>query len=395
MNLEGFEYITLFEEDNNGRKIYIFNINDVSITGHNCHYPNAMLHNKGKIYNPLDETIMSLKNVKKQNPTYKIKTPTNVIKDPVFYFIYNVDNYYHFIYDTLPYLISYLKLRESIPNLKLLTNYPNGHSMLYKFVIEFLNLLSIQESDILIVNDITSYDTMYVSSSYTHGHNSNKPPRKEIYNFYKHIISLVPKNFNTPKKIYVSRRTWVHNDLSNIGTNYTTRRKMINEDILVNKLTSLGYIEVFPESMSIIEKIQLFSNAKEIIGPIGGGLVNVLFSNPDCKLFVLVSPTFLDINKRFKYSFSNLNTTYFTECTHESNEEYKLYMRVQSDNIIGEISNINNNNIVIEYIDYPVAGWNNTLKYKNIIIDKSKCIKLDNGLNSPWVVDIEKLLNIL
>ena len=34
---------------------------------------------------------------------------------------------------------------------------------------------------------------------------------------------------NYPKRIYISR-TWVNNDIINIGTNYTTRQKIINED---------------------------------------------------------------------------------------------------------------------------------------------------------------------
>ena len=44
----------------------------------------------------------------------------NKVETPVFFFIYNVENYYHFIYDTLPYLYYYFEVKKSVSNLKLL-----------------------------------------------------------------------------------------------------------------------------------------------------------------------------------------------------------------------------------------------------------------------------------
>lgn len=111
--------------------------------------------------------------------------------------------------------------------------------------------------------------------------------------------------------------------------------------------------------MNTIEKIQLFSNAEEVIGSIGGGLVNVLFSSNNCKLIALISPTFLDINKRFIYSFKNVNTVLYTNCVHESKDDFKCYMRVQYNHIVGEIINIKNNNITIMYSDNPFLGGTN------------------------------------
>lgn len=395
MDLSPFKHTTLFESDVNNREINLYKLSNVIITGYNCYYPNALLYCHNKIYNPLDEIILSLQKVKPKKSNFKIKTPNKICFDPVFYFIYNVENYYHFIYDTLPYLISYLKLKETIHSLKLLINYPVNQNTFYKFVTEFLSLLGIKGSDIIIVDNDTLYKDIFVSSSYTHGIDSSKPPRKEIYDFYKYIVSLISPKTDYPKKIYISRRTWINKDLSNIGTNYTTRRKLINEDKLVEILSTLGYTEVFTESMSTLEKIQLFSNAEEIIGPIGGGLVNVLFSSNTCKLVVLVSPTFLEVNERFRYSFSNVDTIYYTNCKHESEKEFKLYMRVQCDDCVGEIIDINQDNITISYDNNPIAGWNEITHYNTAIFNKLDCIKLDNGLNSPWTIDLKNLTQIL
>ena len=37
---------------------------------------------------------------------------SNIIEENVFFFIYNFDNYYHFLYDTIPYLYTYLELKN-------------------------------------------------------------------------------------------------------------------------------------------------------------------------------------------------------------------------------------------------------------------------------------------
>ena len=46
---------------------------------------------------------------------------------------------------------------------------------------------------------------------------------------------------------------------SGIGTNYTQRRKLVNEDDLVDKLIKEDYVEVFTERLSTIEKIAYFA----------------------------------------------------------------------------------------------------------------------------------------
>ena len=111
--------------------------------------------------------------------------------------------------------------------------------------------MNITRSDIILVDNERQYESVYISTSYTHDIDSNLPPRKEIYDFYKDIVKITHKKFgimDTPKKIYVSRRTWLHNNFSNIGTNYTTRRRLINEDELVEKLLTEGFTEVFTEN---------------------------------------------------------------------------------------------------------------------------------------------------
>jgi capsular polysaccharide biosynthesis protein len=282
-------------------------------------------------------------------------------------------------------------LKKEIPTLKLLMQYPNQQkNTMYPFVLELLELLSIQSDDIVIVDNNTLYKTVYISTSYTHDFDSNLPPRNEIYELYQHIVNIVRNTYpkiETPSKLYISRRTHLHNDYSNIGTNYTTRRRLINEDEYVDMLVSSGFVEVFTEKLTTIQKIQYFMNAKEVVGAIGGGISNVLFSPYTTRLEAIISPTFLEVNTRFKYSLDCVNTTYNFNTKHHETSEFKLYMRVSCGQIVGEIEDMYNNKLLISYTeDGTNTGWNSQCKYKHIEVFESEVIKIDNGLNSSWEI---------
>jgi hypothetical protein len=392
----------IFEKDINNREIRCYNFNNILLTGKSLYYPNILLYDKNNnlLYNPIEENVMSLKKITKDiKYNFNELKYEKINKDINFFFIYNTDNYFHFIYDTLPYLITYKELKLKIPNIKLLMNYPNDNkSSFYQFVIDTLLLLDITQNDINIIDDNILYENIYISTSYTHDIDSNLPPRTEIYGLYKKLaekVNIKFKNKITPKNIYISRRSWIHGDFSNIGTNYTTRRKLINEDELVNLLINNDYIEVFPETMSMEEKIYLFYNAENIVGAFGGGICNVLFSKDNCNLIAIASPKFLDVNERFKYSLNQVNLNIFDDTKHVENSEFKMFMRVKYNNIIGEITAINNNKITISYIDTPISGWNNDIEYKTIVVNNTECIKLDDGLNSPWKIDLNKFKKLI
>jgi hypothetical protein len=393
-------FINLFVKDENDREINIYHLNNVQFYQNNTYYPNVLLDSDYGVIDPVNETIQSLKSISfdKLNTTKSEVLGFN--DQPLFFFIYNTDNYYHFIYDTLPYLISFFELKKRIPNLKLLMNYPNNQKINnYKFVDEFLNILSITENDIQIVNSYTEYRNLYISNSYTHDNKSNLPPRNEIYELYNNIVKIVtnknPVYQELPKNIYISRRTWINKDTSNIGTNYTTRRKLVNEDEVVEYLKSKNFVEVFTENLSTEEKILLFDSAEHIVGPIGGGLCNVLFSKEHTKLDVINSPHFFEINKRFIFSFNNVRYNIINISSHVEEGEIKKYMRVKFDNMVGEVIDINDNIIIINVSDIDVAGWNNNNQYMKITKKMGEVEKLDEGLNSEWEINMKKLKEII
>lgn len=399
MNIVSFKETTkkvnLFSVDTNQREINVYELQNVIPIGESLFYPNTFFfsNKKNQIINPIHETTMSLKGFSKDVKFDIKKNVKNFESESLFYFIYNTDNYFHFVYDTLPYLISFMEMKKTNPNLKLLMNYPNPNKEEhYRFVSEFLEILGITKDDIKIIDNNTEYSSILISTSYTHDVDSNLPPRNEIYDFYQEIVKKVCDNNSInhlPKKIYISRRSWVHGDFSNIGTNYTTKRKLVNEDSLVDFLKKQGFTEVFTENMTTQEKILLFSNVEDVVGAIGGGICNVLFSKKKCNLTAIISPYFLDVNKRFLYSLNNVNLSLFNDTYHTETSEFKTYMRVKVDDIVGEITHVSDEYLNISYSETMLSGWNNDSKYLTKQVNPNNCVRLDDGLNSPWQINLE------
>lgn len=344
----------LKENDENGRNIEVAYFFSCQFIGLSKYYPQPLIysHQTQKLILPTKEMFMSLGRgtVYEDTMEYEVKLPfriQNFCSFPVFYFVYNMANYYHFIYDTLSYLYSYFNEKEIYPDLKLLVSPPEGKNDLYPFVWECLELLGIYEKDVVFLNPETLYNTVVVGSSLTHNGLSNTPPHSGVFD----IINRMKGDYRGPEKIYISRRTWMHNNFVNIGTNYTERRRCVNEDEVAELFKSYGYEEVFCENMSMKEKIGLFNSAKYVAGPIGGGMCNVIFSPPETKVISINSPLFFDINTRFEYSMMH------TQLQHFNATEF------------------------VEQIEET--------------IESDGSLSISGGLNSPWKVDLNKLKTFL
>lgn len=393
----------IFKTDRNRREIWAYRINNAVVSSDSLYYPSITIYSEVDdiIYLPIEEDIMSLKPLGKNLPRGISDKPSyqSTIQSPLFFFIYNSDNYFHFVYDSLPYLITYFNLKKDFKNLKLLISSPNfQHTEPYLFFYEFLELMNIQREDIIFAEKHVCYSYILISDSYTHSGKSELPPRDEIYELFSKLKVLAhqqsPKISNNDK-IYISRRTWLHNNFQNIGTNYTQKRKLVNESALVEFLQSRGYVEIFTENISVIDKINIFANAKNIIGPAGGGLCNILFSNQGAKLLAINSPGFMKINGRFNYSFSNVQTHFYDRTFHVENTRFKKYMRVYipDRNIVGEVENYNQGMVQINYTDNITAGWNAQLDLMTIWVKEEECEPLDEGLNSQWSLDLDDFIN--
>ena len=329
------------------RTVEVKYFRDVQFTGHSIHYPQPLLYSEGVLFLPTIEKFMSLGRgtVYEKDMMYsgEFLESKNTFETPVFYFVYNMANYYHFIYDTLPYLYTYFNEKKYFKDLKLLVSPPEGQEDLYPFVWDCLDLLGIGRDDIIFLDKETQYYTVVVGSSLTHAGFSNHPPHKGVFD----VINRMKGDYNGPEKVYVSRRSWMHNNTKNIGTNMTEARCCVNEDEVWELFKARGYEEVFCENLSMEEKIGLFRGAKKVAGPIGGGMVNTIFSPPETQVISINSPTFFDINTRFEYSMRH------TQLHHFNDTEF-----------VGD-----------------AEGW----------VEGQGSLSISGGLNSPWSVNLNKL----
>ena len=81
-------------------------------------------------------------------------------------------------------------------------------------------------------------------------------------------------------RIYITR---------NLGSN----RRIVNEDELLELLNKLGFITVYFEKMSMLEKVALMSRAEVVIGVCGAGLTNLVFANPGTKVIEIFAPNYI------------------------------------------------------------------------------------------------------
>lgn len=419
------EYSLIKPLDKNNRDIRLYKFRDITLTGLSPYYPDPLFKqdNEDHLILPLKEMTMSLNRrsyyeESGMNYNYKPFLAKKMINTLVYYFIYNTENYFHFIYDTLPYLYCYLQLRRSLPTLKLLMNYiDNSKSDHLQYIKEALELLGIHSSDIIIHDSNNKYKTIYLSSSLTHNGISNSPPREELFQIYNQMISSAREQYNKEQnnknskdnkpalqlydKIYVSRRTGNgRSNLSNIGTNYTNRRRLMNEDQLVDRLSEHGFKEIFGENYSFLQKVILFNSAKEVVGAIGGTIINTLFCKDDCKITCLVSPDFLRVNERIKFPLLKKNISYFEYTSLGiKGDQYADNVRVrllESDQI-GEIESYDkeSNSYQIKLSNGRDVGWSEDKEYEVVTVKHKQLEPLDYGLNSPWYVHIKEMSRFL
>ena len=382
------------------RNSFYIQLKNVKVTGRSIHYPNCLLELDGQLLNPYDERVMSLQRDSfYEDNIWDLYSPTIVTKKeltPVFFFIYNVDNYYHFVYDTLSILYSYFRIKECNPTLKLLLNTSHPTKAEFpQFVTEFLGQFGIR--DYLVASSCTEYETVFVSTSFTHGRHSNEPASMVAYSVWN---QLTVNSQSTPRRFYVSRRSWIHGKTENIGTNYTTRRKCMNEDAVVELLKSYDIQEVFTELLTTEEKLAYFKQAELVVGVIGGGMCNLLFSPCSTKALCISTPQFLEINNRFRYSMDHTNIVY-SNCTEHAVKGVKFqpYSRVKIINPkctsygrIGEVETlIGTDQYIVEVASQTMAGFSQDFPTSSIEFHESELEAMDAGLNSPYNCNIEQL----
>jgi hypothetical protein len=97
--------------------------------------------------------------------------------------------------------------------------------------------------------------------------------------YYDEIRRRITRGLGLPEIAKQDRRIY----LSRIGAR---RRRIANEAALVALLSTYGFVEARPETMSLREQIDMFQHSEAIVGPHGGALGGMVFS-PHSKMLVL------------------------------------------------------------------------------------------------------------
>ena len=182
-------------------------------------------------------------------------------------------NYWHWLFDVLP--------RLKILNNEL--NYSNIDYFLFpdfneRFQKETLDLLDIPSSKIISskvfrhieANKIIAVDHPYVIRNNPTLEIQNIP--KWIFNFLKDKFLKNNQERKFPQKFYIDR--------SDSKSNHRNLRKVINENEVKNFLIKKGFSIIALSELSFLDQINLFYNAKQIVGLHGAGFANLIFSKP-------------------------------------------------------------------------------------------------------------------
>jgi hypothetical protein len=178
----------------------------------------------------------------------------------------------------------------------------------------------------------------------------------------------------------------------------------MNEDAVVALLESHGIQEVFTELLTTEEKLAYFKNAELVVGVVGGGMCNLLFSPPSTKVVCINTPGFLDINARFQHSMNHTKIIYSNSTKHyEENVKFQLYTRVKIINresdyygLIGEIeSRVNGTTYTVRLSSNDIAGFSQDFLLETKNFHEEELEAIDSGLNSPYICDIQTLENDL
>ncbi len=84
------------------------------------------------------------------------------------------------------------------------------------------------------------------------------------------------------RKIFVSRLGWS-------GSDAATRRLMVNEEAVAQKLAAEGFAIIRPHNMSARQQIEAFSAADVVVGAAGSAMFNSVFSRPGTRIIDIES----------------------------------------------------------------------------------------------------------
>ncbi len=216
---------------------------------------------------------------------------------PIFFAHCN-NNYLHFLFENIGRI---LFLNEKGVKFKSIIGVPmsskSGQNYLdvYKFLNNPLKKIGLNPEDVFI--PYFSYRTITFPKIITT--TLNHQLHMESYSITTKLLRKhLRENGEALHNIYISRRYADKNP-----------RFIQDEEKIEKYYANLGYKIIYNESLTFEEQINLYKNAKHLVGISGTGLVNILFAPDDCKLTELRTSDYRD-DDVFKYLCKYLGNEY-------------------------------------------------------------------------------------
>ena len=199
-----------------------------------------------------------------------------------------VGNYYHWLLDSLPrlHLVAEAGLWGEVDFFLI-------YSREQHFVMETLLALGIRNEQIIDLQTTThlcAQRLLLTSPVRGTGHHAPRWVGEFLKDAFRPLATSVTRPTGFSPLVYVSRRD-------------AAFRRVRNEAEVEALLAGYGFESYALTELSFREKVTLFSGARAVVGPVGAGLVNILFCDAGTPLIELlprnlVVPDYLDLTAR-------------------------------------------------------------------------------------------------
>ena len=244
----------------------VINNTSMILCRNNTFYPQLCYHNPPRFL----EVCASIKNLKKDG-SCEVNIPDEIdYVDQPSVLIGNADVYYFWIFYHITrfWLIQMVQNRNEVKHV--LNSRPNS------FQQQTLELLQIDSTDFGCLNpSATKFRQLYLPvgihrSSFTHP-GAIKWLRTQLL-----PLDLCPPH----RRIFLSRQD-------------AARRRLLNEEKIINRLKPHGFEVVVPSSLSVADQIEVFSQAEIVVGSHGSGFANMVFASSQAKMIEIKSPRWM------------------------------------------------------------------------------------------------------
>ena len=178
-------------------------------------------------------------------------------------------NYGHFLTDIAPKLVNLHRANLGVVNLVL-----SAESKAFlPLVLKLVEKLDLKLNILFCPNGycVSGEEIIYFSSVQKH----NKYKSKTLTEMRNLLLPASENGIaSSPKKLLVLRKESESRSFSDI-------------EAIVHVADNFGFFPIYPQDFSWGEQIILFSRASHIVGGLGAGLANILFSSSDAKIMMI------------------------------------------------------------------------------------------------------------